>query len=49
MYGFGAKADSIKYDWDNKTAGDGGSHSVPTDAELDEVAAWAKQFNIKTD
>lgn len=49
MYGLGAKADSIKYDWDNKTAADGGSHSVPTDEELDEVAAWANQFNIKTD
>jgi hypothetical protein len=49
MYALGAKADSIKYDWDNQPVGDGGGHSVPTDAELDEVAAWAKQFNIKTD
>lgn len=47
MYGFGAKADSIKYDWDNKTTADGGS--IPTDKELQEVADWAKQFNLKTD
>ena len=46
MYGFGAKADSIKYDWDVESAGDGGSHSVPTDEELQEVADWAKQFNL---